>query len=1163
MFSIWTLVAVTLGYMFFLFIIAIIGNKTKRLPKAVYSLALGIHCTSWAFFGTTTQAAQFGWSFVPTYLGVILVMVLGFEMLLRVHAICKQYNISSIAEFISIRYEHSNGIAFLVTLICLIGVIPYIALQLDAITLALNLLITDVDDWSNSISLYVTIGMAIFAIWFGARKMSLTERNSGLMLTIAVQSLVKLAALLVVGLFIVYAVFDGFVDIAEQSLTFETTRTLIDQPFAIWIYISHVLLGICSMFCLPRQFHINFVENNDQDEIRQARWLFPLYLFGMSILILPIALAGMLVFGEQATLSTLIDPSTNLSAYSTDSYVLALPLVMQNHFVVLVAFIGGLAASSSMVIVATLALGNMVANSIITPLLFHLNAMKVKAAIVGTKGSTHWEKDKLRLSGQEVLRIRQTTILVMLCVAYGYHLHVSQQALLVETGTIALSLLSQTFPAILFGIYWKKASKNGALSGILLGVFIIILGMLYPALSNPVGSAIDGQYIAFVLFASFGLNALSIYFVSLFTSSNSLNPYASSALSLFQSNIKLGDLLKLTDQILPSAAAKKFTQQVHFVRTDNDDLAPNSVLSRAESLLSSHMGSASTRILLSAISNQSNSKQHGLSELVEQAGKSFQFNHEVLQASITNLPLGISVIDADFKLVAWNHLYETLFDYPPDYLQEGKPILEILQFNADRGLLGDLIFSEPSEDVGAEQTSQNMSVAQREIQKRMQNMLMGKSYKAVRPQLQNKMVEISGNPLPAGGYITCYADITEYIEIQNQLTLATVNLENRVKKRTQELQIAKTEAEQANIGKTKFLAATSHDLMQPLNAASLFASMLLEKLQRSDERELASNLVSSLDNAESLLNMLVDITKLENNLIKPNLQRFKLDDLLSQLVSEFRLLAQRKSIQLHYVPTRLWVNSDRRLLSRVLQNLLSNAVRYTETGKILVGVRRQRTGACTLVVADTGSGIAKEFQDEIFNEFQRVNPEDRYQGLGLGLTIVDKISQLLGYQIKLTSAVQRGSQFSLRIPTCKPLPIKTIEKRTTTGEQQRLFLRHKHVLLLENDHAIANALAVLFDTWGATVIVAANQEQALILVKDLNTHVDLIMADYHLDNGDTGIETAIAIYSQIDKAVTTIVSSADRSEEIQALAYEHDMQYLPKPIKQAALKRLIQKILEK
>ncbi|OFA30672.1 hypothetical protein BAE46_10710 [Glaciecola punicea] len=1164
MFSIWTLICVTLGYMLLLVAIATVGNKAKKLPKSVYSLALGIHCTSWAFFGTTTQAAQFGWPLVPTYLGVIIVMLFGYRLLIRVNTICKQYNISSIAEFISVRYNHSNSIAVLITSICFLGVIPYIALQLDAITLALNLLIVDVNDWSNSISFYVTLGMAVFAIWFGARNMSLTDHNPGLMLTIAAQSVVKIVALLAVGLFVVYGIFDGLVDLAQRSLAYEPTLELMTKPFAVWIYTSHVLLGVCSMFCLPRQFHINFVENRHNDEIRQARWLFPAYLIGMSIFILPIALGGMIVFGD-AQSPLLITQSTAPVNVTTDSYVLAMPIAAQNMPIALIAFIGGLAASSSMVIVATLALGNMVTNSLITPLLFWLNASKVKRAIVESAPQNNLVNNSLKLSGRQILRIRQLTILVMLCIAYIYHLHISQEAPLAQTGTIALSLLSQTFPAILLGIYWRRANKYGAFVGIVAGVLTIIIGMLVPALApqldaqtylqvSPVTlDLVESENIAFVLFLSFAINLLLLAIVSILTDNKVSNPYASSALSNLHSDIKFSDLLTLTDQILPHAAAQTFRDQVVFVGIKQDDIAPSNVLNKAENLLASHMGKASTRILLSAIANAEPISKQKLTELVNEAGKDFQFNFEVLQASITHLPLGVSVVDTNLKLVAWNAIYEDIFDYPKGYLQVGRPILDILKFNANRGLLGR---QQASDDI------------HHKINKRMQSMLIGKSYKTVRPQIHNKVVEITGNALPAGGYITCYADITEYIHIQNELEAAKIHLEKRVEQRTYELRLAKNDAEQANISKTKFLAATSHDLMQPLNAAGIFASMLREKLSRnkntslvlSNEAELADNLVNSLDNAESLLAMLVDITKLENNLIKPNLTSFALDQLLSSLVIEFSVLAAQKNLKLRYIRTSVWLETDRRLTSRIIQNLLSNAIKYTASGKVIIGVRRRKNAMCELVVADTGSGIAKEDQQAIFNEFQRIDTHSPHQGLGLGLTIVDKISQLLGFRVDLHSTVGQGSVFSIGLPQSNKRVMVSPSRSLELFDDKPPILGSKRILVLENDSAVATALVTLLQTWGGIVKSATSKQGALKLIDKSNFVPNLIIADYHLNDGDNGIDVALSIQDNLNVRVNTIVSSADRSESLQAMAYENNMQYLPKPIKQAALKRLLQRI---
>jgi len=1126
MFSIWTLVAVTVIYIAFLFVVAVLGNKAKKLPNSVYSLALGIHCTSWAFFGTSTQASQFGWALVPTYLGIMLFMVFGFSLLKRINQLCKQYKIASIAEFISLRYQHSNTIAVLVTFICFVGVIPYIALQLDAITTAINLLVADTEQASQSISLFVTFGMAFFAIWFGARRMNLVEQNKGLMVTIAVQSLIKLIALTVIGLYVVYGVFDGFVDLADHSLKTPQTREIIDQPFAYWIFISHVVLGICSLLCLPRQFHVNFVENRSEDELNSARWIFPSYLLAMSLFVLPIALAGNILFAN--------------SAYTADSFVLAIPISMQQSQIAVIGFLGGLAASSSMVIVATLALGNMMANSIITPMLLTLKQGKQRSS---------------KLSGYQVLRIRQITISVMLFIAYWYHVYVSESTTLVETGTIAISLLAQTFPAMVIGIYWKKANKLGALLGLLAGVSIIVVGMLLPAILSVSDASVrlSANEIASVLFLSLSVNALTIVTVSLFKRNVNDNVFANTSSNQADYHIQYQQLLSLIAKLLPQDVSAEFEHQTQYLSANHNVSAPQNVLYKAQNLLSSHLGSASTRILLNTISEKPHHDFDDMSDLIVQAGKHFQFNKEVLQASITHLPLGVSVIDADLKLVAWNQLYEELFNYPNQYLQVGMPIVKALEYNASRGLLGD------QKDI------------ENDIQKRMHNMLIGRSYKVVKPNLFGKVIEISGHPLPAGGYITCYSNITEYIEIQNALKQSKEVLEERVTQRTSELECAKIQAEQANVSKTKFLAATSHDLMQPLNAASLFASMLKEQLPKQDgsqgkqkAHELTESLLSSLDNAEALLSMLVEITKLENNQVKPNIQAFSVGELLQSLSNEYQFILDTENVECRYVPTSVWVNTDRRLLTRIIQNLLSNAVRYTSQGRILLGVRRRPNKTCEIIVADTGAGIEQAYQQKIFEEFTRVHPNDEHAGLGLGLTIVERTSALLNLTLKLQSIPNKGSMFSLVLP-CVPPRASDNHAPLSNESLPSQPCKGKTILLLENDAAVSDAVKSLLSNWGADVYTAVDHTSAIALLDKSHTaqtlEFDLIVADYHLNNGDTGVEVALQVIASQTQIVPVVLSSADRSEEIQALAYEHNMRYLPKPIKQAALKRLIQKLL--
>jgi len=330
MLSVWTVSITVFCYLLLLFALAFWADKHKRGQQQhpyIYSLALGVHCTSWAFFGTTTQAAVYGWAFVPTYFGIILVFLFAHPVLRKIAVLCHQHQVSSLADFIGLRYEKSHLLAGLVTILCFIGVIPYIALQLDAVTQGISIVAGLDANWSANIGAYVAALMALFAILFGTRSLNLREKHPGLMVTIAFESVVKLAALCIVGLYVCYSVFDGVLDLLGQALLHPRSRQIVEADSAYWVFASQVLLGVCSMFCLPRQFHINFVENNGSEELRTARWLFPLYLSAMSLFVLPIAIAGHIIFADTPTVST-------------DTYALALPLEFGNTSIALIAFIG-------------------------------------------------------------------------------------------------------------------------------------------------------------------------------------------------------------------------------------------------------------------------------------------------------------------------------------------------------------------------------------------------------------------------------------------------------------------------------------------------------------------------------------------------------------------------------------------------------------------------------------------------------------------------------------------------------------------------------------------------------------------------------------------------------------------------------------------------------
>jgi len=1117
MLSIWTVGTIVGFYLLALFALAFWGDRhlrDNRQHPVLYSLGLGVHCTSWAFFGTTSQAAQYGWAVIPTYLGITLTMAFAFPVILHISRLCQQHNISSLADLISLKYQHSHLIAALITLLCFFGVVPYIALQLDAITKSINLLTGEPQTTTPWLSIYVAGLLAIFAITFGTRTLNLTDKHPGLLLTIAFESIIKLVALWAVGIFVCFFLFDGALDLISNAASNDSARDVIYADSAPWVYLSHVALGVCSMFVLPRQFHMNFVEQNGEGELRTARWLFPLYLFGMTLFIIPIALAGKM----------LLPVGT-----SSDAYVLALPLHTENIALSSFAFIGGLSATTSMVIVATLAMGIMISNNVVTPL---------------------WLKARLKTSPNQsmqpskILSIRRITVVVVLSIALWYHLNISQAAPLVKSGVIAIALLAQCMPVLMFGIYWRRSSKAAAVSALLVGSTCWAIFLLYPSLLSsyyfnpaPTDQAL-GLGFAFSLLA----NCITFVVVAFISSRHGTNETDTTLQSNSPPNllVKVRDLMALTERVLESATHSQLVKQltIDVERASSSGYASQALIDRVNKLLAAQVGAPSARILLGAIADTGRAALPELVDWVEEATQSFQFNHEVLQSSVQNIEQGISVVDDKLQLLAWNDRYVELFAYPKGFLKAGMPITDILSYNAKRGLFN------PSS-----------------IDKRVSYMREGTRHKHIRKQPDGKVIELNGAPLPGGGYVTTYSDITEYMAIQKELESAKEDLEERVAQRTAELEEAKLQADKANESKTKFLAAAGHDLMQPFNAATLFASMLSKKTQGSELATLSEGVVNSLDNAQSLLSMLLDMTKLDAGVLIPQKTEFAIDEMLSSLVQEFSVIAKQKGVTLRYVQTNVMVYSDKNLLRRVLQNLLSNAVRYTPKGSILVGVRRIQTAntekKIKLCVYDTGLGIAAHQQHEIFSEFHQLD-NNKGEGIGLGLTIVEKICRLLGHQVGLTSLPGKGSCFSVTATRIMHTSGNSKQVLKTESYNKELFLENKRFLLVENDEQVANAMCALLCDWGAnTTLITSGTEAHNVS----HQHFDVLIADYHLNYGENGFDVAAILSEENVSFALKILVTANRSNEIREKAAASQFSYLPKPLKPAALKRLLKQSL--
>ena len=417
----------------------------------------------------------------------------------------------------------------------------------------------------------------------------------------------------------------------------------------------------------------------------------------------------------------------------------------------------------------------------------------------------------------------------------------------------------------------------------------------------------------------------------------------------------------------------------------------------------------------------------------------------------------------------------------------------------------------------------------------------------------SRVIEFRSNGLPDGGVVTTYTDVTSTVEAEEELARSNETLEQRVHERTleltrvnDELAQAKEIADDANLSKTRFLAAASHDILQPLNAARLYASALVERMHGSEGAALANNVDASLDAVEEILTTLLDISRLDAGAMRPELSTFGIDELFRQLNLEFTPAAEAKSLSLRFVRCSLTISSDRLLLRRLLQKLISNALKYTQSGKVLIGCRR--LGAYLRIeVHDTGLGIPKGKQRLIFQEFQRLEAGARYaRGLGLGLSIVERIGRVLNHAITVKSNPGKGSMFSVLVPAsgeAKPIAVLSEAKRGPTASVLDLA-----VLCIDNEVEILKGLQVLLGGWGCIVHVAASIEEAEDLINAGLCQPDCIIADYHLDRG-TGVEAIQSLRKRNGRTLPAILITADRSQEVRELAKTMQIEVLQKPVK--------------
>jgi signal transduction histidine kinase/CheY-like chemotaxis protein len=418
--------------------------------------------------------------------------------------------------------------------------------------------------------------------------------------------------------------------------------------------------------------------------------------------------------------------------------------------------------------------------------------------------------------------------------------------------------------------------------------------------------------------------------------------------------------------------------------------------------------------------------------------------------------------------------------------------------------------------------------------------------------------------MPDGGLVTTFTDITALVKAAEELERSNETLERRVQERTEELTHlntalarAKAEADQANISKTRFVAAASHDILQPLNAARLYVTSLIERQGSGEEVQLIGNIDASLDAVEEIIGALLDISRLDTGAMKPEIVIFRIDEILRQLEVEFAPLAHSKNLRLDFVRCSLAVQSDRRLLRRLLQNLVSNAIKYTPHGRVLIGCRR-RGRTLRIDVHDSGLGIPASERRAIFQEFHRLEQGARVaRGLGLGLSIVERIARVLNLSVNVQSTVGCGSRFSVEVPLSSTLPIRLPARAAT--EFDRASLAGIAVVCIDNDVAILNGMEVMLGGWGCRVLKATDLATARAAIEQSAMVPHCLLVDYHLDQGN-GIEAIVELRRRHGKGLSATLITANRSPAVREEARAQAIQVLNKPVKPAALRALLTRV---
>jgi signal transduction histidine kinase len=827
-------------------------------------------------------------------------------------------------------------------------------------------------------------------------------------------------------------------------------------------------------------------------------------------------------------------------------------------------FIGGLSAATAMVIVESVALSVMVSNDIVVPLVLQRGPQ-----------SQARQKD----FGYFLLGVRRVAIFVIMALAYLYYRALGD-AQLATIGLLSFAAIAQLAPAFFGGLFWRRGTARGAIGGMLGGGAVWVYTLFLPSFLDgdtaglqllqhgPFGiealrpQALFGADLSPLLHGvlwSLSLNLLTYVVLSLARQPTSIERvqadlFVPSALTpitppfrRWRTTVTVQDIQSTVAQYLgPERARHSFEAfaATHDARLDPAAPADFELLQHAEHLIASSIGAASSRLVMSLLLRKRTVSARAALKLLDDSHAALHFNREILQTALNHVRQGIAVFDAELQLICSNRQFGEILGLPQHLVQIGSPLREILEY------MGSI--NPPGFGQGDSNSLLQMRLNAYTTE--------GEPY-LERLADRQMVIEVRSNRMPGGGLVITFSDVTPSFAAAEALERANATLEKRVRDRTEqltrlnsELAQAKSAAEDASISKTRFLAAASHDILQPLNAARLYVTSLVERQSGGENSRLVENIDESLEAIEEILGALLDISRLDAGAMTPSITSFKMSDLMRSLEIEFAPIARAKGLKLGFVPCSLPVESDRLMLRRLLQNLISNAIKYTPRGRVLVGCRR-RGQSLQISVHDTGVGIPILKRREIFKEFHRLEQGARIaRGLGLGLSIVERLARVLNHGIALDANGSGGSAFSVTVPTAKA--INHTAAVTSATPLSRTPMSGSLIVCIENDVAILDGMKTLLTAWDAEVIAMTDPEAAIEAIEAAGRSVTGLLVDYHLDRGN-GVAAIRDIRRRFGDNIPAILITADRSPQLRVAAREENIAVLNKPLKPASLRALL------